>query len=160
MNKTQLRFRPMALSDVNRVMLIEQAVYPYPWTTTIFNDCIRVGYHCWLALSGAELVGHAVISIAAGESHLLNVSIGKPYQRRGFGRELVEFLIEDARDHQAETMLLEVRPSNLSAIACYQAAGFNEVGCRKGYYPADNGREDALLFAYHIASHADALTHH
>ena len=156
MSELGLWFRPMTLSDVERVMIVEQDVYQFPWTERIFNDCIRVGYHCWLALHERDLAGHAVISITAGESHMLNLSIARRHQRKGYGRQFIDFLIEDARNSKAETMLLEVRPSNIAAIKCYNAAGFNEIGQRKDYYPAEQGREDALLFARHIPPLRDA----
>lgn len=159
MSEPSLWFRPMTLSDVERVMKVEQDVYQFPWTERIFSDCIRVGYHCWLVLQNRDLVGHAVISVAAGESHMLNLSIGKRFQRQGFGRQFIEFLIDDARNSKAETMLLEVRPSNIAAINCYNSAGFNEIGSRKDYYPAADGREDALLFARHIAPQSNAISH-
>lgn len=157
MNETELWFRPMTLSDVERVMIVEQEVYQFPWTERIFSDCIRVGYHCWLALIDTDVIGHAVTSITAGECHILNLSIGERYQRRGYGRRFIDFLIKDARDSKAETILLEVRPSNTAAINCYNSAGFNEIGQRKDYYPATNGREDALLFARHIPPSGDTL---
>ena len=150
MTQLSLNFQAMRLQDVAQVMIVEQEVYEFPWTERIFSDCIRVGYLCWLAFLDQLVVGHAVISITTGESHMLNLSIAKKYQRRGFGRQFVEFLVQQAGEHNAETMLLEVRPSNLAAINCYSAAGFNEIGSRKGYYPAPDGREDALLFARHI----------
>lgn len=150
MSDPEIWFRPMTLSDVERVMIVEREVYQFPWSERIFSDCIRVGYHCWLALAGSELIGHAVMSITAGECHILNLSIGKRHQRRGHGRRFVDFLLDDARDAGAETVLLEVRPSNTAAIHCYNSAGFNEIGQRKDYYPATDGREDALLFARHI----------
>ncbi len=152
MNDSELCFRRMTLADVRRVMKVEREVYEFPWTDKIFNDCIRVGYHCWLALQQQTIVGHAVISVTAGESHMLNLSIAREYQRKGFGKQFIEFLVEEARARQAQTMLLEVRPSNIAAISCYNSAGFNEIGCRKDYYPAPEGREDALLFARHIPS--------
>ncbi len=145
-----LGFRRMQLEDVEQVMMVEHEVYEFPWTERIFSDCIRVGYQCWLAQQQLSIVGHAVISVTAGESHMLNLSIAKQYQRKGFGRQFIEFLVEEARQKDAQTMLLEVRPSNSAAISCYNAAGFNEIGCRKDYYPAPEGREDALLFARHI----------
>ena len=150
MSDPQLTFRRMTLADLERVMRVEEEVYDFPWTRRIFSDCIRVGYLCWLALRGDEVVGHAVISVTAGESHMLNLSIARAHQRRGYGRQFIEFLVRQARDRQAETMLLEVRPSNTAAIHCYNAAGFSEVGSRKDYYPAPDGREDALLFARQI----------
>ena len=148
----------MILSDVDQVMKIEREVYEFPWTDRIFRDCIRVGYQCWMALKQQNVVGHAVISVTAGESHILNLSIGKQHQRRGFGRQFIEFLVDEARVRDAQTMLLEVRPSNTAAISCYNAAGFNEIGSRKDYYPANGGREDALLFARHITPLGDRLS--
>ena len=157
MKQTQLNFQCMTLNDVDRVMIVENEVYQFPWTERIFRDCIRVGYHCWMAYQDQVLVGHAVISVAAGESHMLNLSIGRNYQGNGFGKQFIEFLIQVASKNQAETMLLEVRPSNTPAICCYNSAGFNEIGSRKDYYPAPDGREDALLFARHIPQKPDAL---
>ncbi|TNF89818.1 MAG: ribosomal-protein-alanine N-acetyltransferase [Gammaproteobacteria bacterium] len=141
----------MTLDDVGQVMKIEREVYEFPWTERIFKDCIRVGYQCWMALQQQHVVGHAVISVTAGESHILNLSIGKAYQRQGFGRRFIEFLVDEARARDAATMLLEVRPSNTAAISCYNSAGFNEIGSRKDYYPATDGREDALLFARQLS---------
>lgn len=156
MTESELRFRRMRLDDVTRVMKVEREVYEFPWTERIFSDCIRVGYHCWLALQQQDVVGHAVISVTAGESHMLNLSIALQHQRKGFGRQFIEFLVQEARTKEAQTMLLEVRPSNIAAINCYNSAGFNEIGSRKDYYPAQNGREDALLFARQITPITDA----
>ena len=159
MSDSELWFRRMELGDVERVMKVEHEVYEFPWTERIFSDCIRVGYFCWLALQRQHTVGHAVISVSADESHMLNLSIAREHQRKGFGRQFIEFLIEEARTRDAQTMLLEVRPSNTAAINCYNSAGFNEIGCRKGYYPAVEGREDALLLARHIPPRNDAHSH-
>jgi ribosomal-protein-alanine N-acetyltransferase len=150
MNQSELWYRRMTLADVGGVMKVENQVYQFPWTERIFSDCIRVGYYCWIALQQQIIVGHAVISVTTGESHMLNLSIAREHQRKGFGKQFIEFLIKEARAKEAQTMLLEVRPSNIAAINCYNSAGFNEVGCRKDYYPAPEGREDALLFARHI----------
>ena len=157
MTAKDLWFRRMTPGDVERVISVEREVYQFPWSERIFNDCIRVGYQCWLALSGPEIVGHAVISVTAGESHMLNLSIAKAHQRRGYGSRFIEFLLQQARAEDAATMLLEVRPSNTAAINCYNAAGFSEIGSRKDYYPAADGREDALLFARHIPARSEAL---
>ena len=151
MTDDQLTFRPMTLDDIDAVMLLEEAVYPFPWTKRIFKDCIRVGYDCWLALFQNTVVAHAVISVAAGESHMLNLSVTSNLQGKGIGKQFVQFLINIARNKQAEIMMLEVRTSNVRAINCYNSAGFNEIGSRKDYYPAPNGKEDALLFAKHIS---------
>ena len=159
MNDAVLQFRRMTLDDIEQVMKIENEVYEFPWTGGIFSDCIRVGYHCWLALQQQTVVGHAIISIVADESHMLNLSIAGNHQGKGYGSQFIEFLVNEARRQQAQTMLLEVRPSNKVAINCYNGAGFNEIGCRKDYYPAHNGREDALLLARHISPASEAQNH-
>ena len=159
MNDAILRFRRMTLDDIEQVMKVENEVYEFPWSEGIFSDCIRVGYYCWIALQQQTVVGHAVISIVADESHMLNLSIARSHQRKGYGRQFIEFLVNEARAQQAQTMLLEVRPSNTAAINCYNGAGFNEIGCRKDYYPAHNGREDALLLARHISPASEAQNH-
>ncbi len=150
MTELGLTFRRMTVEDIQQVMIVEEEVYEFPWTERIFSDCIRVGYQCWLGLQNQLIVGHAVISVTTDESHMLNLSIAVKHQRKGFGRQFVNFLVQQAGLHNAQTMLLEVRPSNVAAINCYNAAGFNEIGSRKDYYPAPEGREDALLFARHI----------
>jgi len=150
MNQAVLSFRRMDVGDIDTVMLVENQVYEFPWTSNIFADCIRVGYECWLASIEDNIIAHAVISIAAGESHILNISIHPAHQNKGIGKQFIEFLVDIARRGKASVIMLEVRPSNLRAINCYNAAGFNEIGCRKNYYPAANGKEDALLFAREI----------
>ncbi len=148
---SELTFRQMALEDISAVIQLENEVYQFPWTDRIFKDCIRVGYDCWLAHLGNTIVAHAVISIAAGESHILNLSVTRNHQGKGIGKRFIQFLLNIARNKRAQIMMLEVRPSNIRAINCYSSAGFNEIGCRKDYYPAPNGKEDALLFAKQIS---------
>ena len=151
MSESGLYFRPMYMVDVPRVISLENEVYEFPWSERIFRDCIRFGYDCWLVLELNKIVGHAVISVAAGECHMLNLSIAKQHQGKGWGKIFIGFLLEIARKKHADVMMLEVRPSNTLAINCYNSSGFNEIGCRKDYYPAPGGKEDALLFARQIS---------
>jgi ribosomal-protein-alanine N-acetyltransferase len=146
----EIEFRPMTGQDLHAVMQVEAGAYAYPWTKGIFADCMRAGYDCWVAEQNEKLVGHAVISAAAGESHILNLTVSRKLQGQGIGRQFLAHLIDRARLLSAEIMLLEVRPSNHAAIHLYESSGFNELGSRKGYYPAPNGSEDALLFALQI----------
>src|SRR4051812_15589751 len=130
------RYRRMHEHDLDAVMAIENVVYPQPWTRGNFRDSLRESYHCWVVEIAGELVGYSVIAIAAGEAHLLNLSIAADWQRRGHGREMLKFVLKLARDFAASKIFLEVRPTNLAGIALYAAAGFTEIAIRRGYYPA------------------------
>lgn len=141
------RIRPLTVDDLDAVVAIERRAYDFPWTRGIFRDCLRVGYCCWGYETQAGLVGYGVMSVAAGESHLLNVTVRPEAQRQGIGRKLITHFMQLARRHDADILLLEVRPSNHAAIALYRKLGFNEIGQRRAYYPAADGREDALIFA-------------
>ena len=134
-------------TDLVEIMEIERRSYPYPWTRQIFNDCLRAGYCCWVCEQHGVIEGYGVTSIAAGESHLLNLCVRPESQQQGIGRKLLVHLISLARRQNAELMFLEVRPSNRVARALYESMGFNELGSRREYYPADKGREDALILA-------------
>ncbi len=140
-------FRPMALADLDAVMVLERAAYPYPWTLGIFKDCLRAGYDCWVMERDGQLLGYTILSVAAGEAHLLNLCVAPAHQGRGLGRRLLEKTLQLARWHQVDTVFLEVRVSNEAARALYETAGFNEIGLRPGYYPAGDGREDAIVMA-------------
>jgi [ribosomal protein S18]-alanine N-acetyltransferase len=140
-----LRFRPMQEADLTEIMEIERRSYPYPWTRLIFSDCLRAGYCCWVCARQGVIEGYGIASIAVGESHLLNLCVRPESQQQGVGRKLLLHMISLARRHNAELMFLEVRPTNRAALALYHGMGFNELGSRREYYPADNGREDALI---------------
>ena len=139
--------RRMQLADLPDVLRNERLGYMHAWTEGIFRDCLRNGQECWLLMSSNLNVGHGILSIAAGESHLLNVCVHPDFQGHGFGRILVEHILERARAGKASTIFLEVRPSNVAACELYDKLGFNEVGVRENYYPSKVGREDALVLA-------------
>ncbi|UAW97936.1 ribosomal protein S18-alanine N-acetyltransferase [Halopseudomonas nanhaiensis] len=146
----EVRFRPMLESDVDAVLKVEYAAFSHPWTRGIFLDCIRSGYECWLLCVGDQQVGHGVLTAAAGESHLLNITVKPENQGDGLGARLLTHLIQRAKERGAEVTFLEVRESNLAANHLYERFGFNEIGRRKNYYPAVGGREDALVMAYSL----------
>ncbi len=142
--------RPMREADLEAVMVVERRAYPYPWSIGIFRDCLFAGYPAWVLLEGGAFIGHGVLSLAADEAHVLNVCVDPARQGRGHGRRLLRAMVETARGRGACRVFLEVRPSNPAAIALYQDEGFNEIGRRPRYYPADNGREDAIVMAMEL----------
>jgi ribosomal-protein-alanine N-acetyltransferase len=147
LNEPALDFRPMQTADLTEVIEIERRCYPYPWTRLIFSDCLYAGYSCWVCERQGIIEGYGVISIAAGESHLLKLCVRPESQQQGIGSKLLMHFITQARRHDAEFVFLEVRQSNVAARKLYENSGFNELGSRKDYYPAVDGREDALILA-------------
>lgn len=142
--------RAMRETDLERVLEIETRAYPFPWTAGIFRDCLRAGYGCWVLEREGQVIGYGILSVAAGEAHVLNVCVMPGAQGAGHGRRMMKRLIDLARWHRTERVYLEVRPSNPRAIALYHDMGFNEIGRRPNYYPASKGREDALVMAYEL----------
>jgi ribosomal-protein-alanine N-acetyltransferase len=147
--KDLMRIRRMTTSDLPSVAAIEKKGYQFPWSEDIFRDCLKARYDCWVCEEQDKVLGYCIVSIAVGEAHVLNLCVDPAEQGQGIGRRLLENLIESARG-RVETVFLEVRPSNTVAIALYERLGFNEIGIRKGYYPAENGREDALMMALEL----------
>ncbi len=132
---------------MDAVMAIENQSYSHPWTEGIFRDCLRVGYCCWVMELENTIIGYGVMSVAAGEAHILNICVEPDYQGRGLGRKIMQRLLHLAGDHNVDMVFLEVRCTNRIAQILYESEGFNEIGQRRGYYPGTDGREDALLFA-------------
>jgi len=151
--KDLMRLRRMRQEDLPEVLDIEAKNYNFPWSEGVFNDCIKSpNYSCWICEELDVIVGYSIVSIMAGEAHIMNISVDPAVQKQGVGSKLLEHMIELATS-KAETIFLEVRPSNKGAISLYQKRGFNEIGVRKGYYPAVNGyREDAVMLALELVS--------
>ena len=143
-----LDYRAMTEADLDPIMAIEEVIYTYPWTRGNFTDTLRAGGHGWIMTLSGVPVGYAVLSTGAGEAHLLNISVAAAWQRRGFGRELLAYVIERARVMEFTAIFLEVRASNTGALVLYCKMGFSRIGVRKGYYPAPVGREDAIVLQY------------
>ena len=135
----------MRVDQVDVIHAIEASIYDYPWTRNNLCDSITAGYDCYEYRRGAALIGYSVMMTVIDEVHLLNLSIAASFQRQGFGKALLGELCAIARRKSAQSMLLEVRPSNTAARRLYAGAGFVEVGIRRAYYPAHDGREDAMV---------------
>ena len=141
-----MRLREMSLADIDAVMRIEQRVHAHPWTRGNFADAIKSDCVCKVYEADGEMLGYVVLMPAVDEAQLLNISIATGQQRKGLGRKLLEETMEIARGMNMLRMLLEVRPSNVAALGLYRAAGFGQIGLRRGYYPcAYNKREDAVV---------------
>ncbi len=143
--KPSYQLRPMQMADLDAVMAIEPTIYTHPWTRGNFSDSLNSGYSAWVLEANQKIIGYALLMMVPDEAHLLNLSVAKDQQKQGLGRYLLEHMLQIAKNHKAANLFLEVRPSNISAIALYENMGFCEMAVRRGYYPAHNGREDAVL---------------
>ncbi len=140
-----VQIRPMHELDVPVIVAIEKAAYQFPWSEGIFRDCLRVGYVCRVVDVGGDMAGYGIMSVGAGEAHILNVCIHGEYRGRGYARKVLEHLLDRARASGMYEAFLEVRPSNTAAAGLYRSMGFEQVGMRRGYYQATVGREDAAV---------------
>ena len=141
----EIGIRPMTEADVAEVFAVERASYQFPWSEGIFRDCLRVGYVCRVLTLAGQVIGYGVMSVGAGEAHVLNLCVADSYRCRGLGRRMLGYLLERGAAAGMSEAFLEVRPSNTPAIRLYQAIGFEQVGMRRGYYQAVGGREDAAV---------------
>ena len=137
--------RPMRPEDLLPVAQLEQLVYEFPWTVGIFRDCMLAGYKTVALESNGEIAGYSIMSVAAGEAHLLNICIAPALREQGEGRRLLEHMLAHALAAGADRVYLEVRPSNVRALRLYREAGFEVIGVRRGYYRAHGGHEDAVV---------------
>lgn len=137
---------PMQAEHLPQMLAIEQASYEFPWSEGVFQDCLRVGYSAWVATDTHDSVlAYALMSMAAGEAHVLNLCVAPAHQRRGLASFLMRHLLMVARAASVELMLLEVRKSNIGGQMLYESFGFRRLGERRDYYPARSGREDAYV---------------
>ncbi|HHJ36494.1 MAG TPA: ribosomal-protein-alanine N-acetyltransferase [Gammaproteobacteria bacterium] len=141
----------MNYSDLKQVVAVEKKAYPHPWTPGIFRDCLRIGYSAWVMTLDDTVIGYGIIMLSPGEAHILNICIDPAYQGKGLGRHLLHHLIKKSDQTDVDMLLLEVRRSNTGAQELYRSEGFHELGVRKAYYPAKNGREDAIILAKYLS---------
>jgi ribosomal-protein-alanine N-acetyltransferase len=142
-----LQFARMQAADLTEILNIENAVYPFPWTNGNFLDSLKSGYETWVLRDASHnLVGYFLMMSAVDEAHLLNITVHGGLHGRGIGRMMLDHVVTRARANRLTSVLLEVRPSNLRATAIYSRYGFQRIGVRKNYYPAEhNTREDAIV---------------
>ena len=148
----EVLIRQMHEADLGEVAAIEKASYAFPWSQNIFADCLRVGYICRAVDLDGRVIGYGVLSLGPGEAHILNICVREEFRSLGLGRRLLEHLLESGRSAGAGEAFLEVRPSNLAAIRLYQSMGFEQIGIRRGYYQAPDGREDAIVLRRELAA--------
>jgi len=142
-----VEIRTMIHDDVVQVADIERRSYEFPWSHGVFRDCLLAGYNCIVIEREDRIAGYSILSIAAGEAHILNLCVDPKYRQLGYGQRLLEEILERAERDEVSEIFLEVRPSNKKAIALYNKKGFRHVANRPSYYQAREGREDAAVLS-------------
>jgi len=146
--------RPMTLEDLPVIAALDAQCYPFPWTLGNFADSLHSGYRCCVYEQNQTIIGYAVMMLGVDEAHLLNITIAPDSQGLGWGRQLMKYIIARAQQDHVDWLWLEVRPSNIIAKKLYESMGFEFVAVRKNYYPAVEGREDAVIMRLELHPHA------
>jgi ribosomal-protein-alanine N-acetyltransferase len=150
-DQMNLSLRDMSNADLESVLLIEQQVHAHPWTRGNFSDVLASKYICKIAELEGGMIGFAVLMQGVDDAELLDIGIAAIKQRQGFGRKLLQAMLAVALQLGRQRLVLEVRVSNVAAIALYRSVGFVEIGLRRNYYPVENsGREDAILMGRNL----------
>jgi ribosomal-protein-alanine N-acetyltransferase len=145
-DKEVVALEPMLASDIQALVEIETQCHYSPWNEKQFQSSIESSHHCFVLKDEQAICAYIVLSTAADEAELLNITVAPDFQKLGLGTQVLLTAI-DYLDNSINTLFLEVRESNQAAIALYQSLDFNEVGLRPNYYPAKSGREDAIIMA-------------
>jgi [ribosomal protein S18]-alanine N-acetyltransferase len=145
----------MAVKHLDALMPIEAAAYEFAWSRGNFVDSLASGYPAGLLFDASSAVlGYFVAMVGVDEWHLLNITVAPEHQSHGHGRFLLDHIVSLSRHGGAAQLWLEVRRSNARARAIYARYGFTEIGVRRGYYPAAQGREDAVVMRLQLAAGA------
>ena len=150
--EAQVTMRGMTHEDLPHVSGIERSSYEFPWSHGIFRDCLLAGYQCVVLERDGDVAGYVILSVAAGEAHILNICVDAEFRGMGYGELLLNEILFRARTADVGEIFLEVRPSNESALALYKKKGFHLVANRLSYYQARQGREDACVLVKKLTS--------
>ncbi|CDL85880.1 ribosomal protein S18-alanine N-acetyltransferase [Xenorhabdus cabanillasii] len=133
--------------DLPVAFQIEQISHAFPWSEKTFYSNQGERYLNYKIVLNDQMIGFAIVQCVLDEATLFNIAIHPEYQSQGHGKTLLKYLIDVLPQKQINTLWLEVRYSNRSAIRLYEDLGFNEVSIRKNYYPTATGKEDAIIMA-------------
>ncbi|WP_372872541.1 ribosomal protein S18-alanine N-acetyltransferase [Shewanella sp.] len=140
-----MKIEPLFQQDAPQMALIEAQAHSHPMSEAMLSDCFGHLYRCRGLYHEDALQGFTIVQQIVDEATLFDICVLPWAQGKGLGKLLLQQVIDDARGHSAQVLMLEVRASNTAAIGLYQRLGFCESGRRKGYYPSADGREDAVL---------------
>ncbi|WP_133407756.1 ribosomal protein S18-alanine N-acetyltransferase [Parashewanella tropica] len=136
---------PLEVADCEVLHAIEQQAHSHPWSLPTIQSCFGGLYHNIGLYEANEIVGFAIVQQVIDEATLMDICVSPACQGKGYGKQLLKQVLEQAQHRGVKIMMLEVRASNQAAIALYLKLGFTETYRREGYYPTESGREDAIM---------------
>lgn len=144
-------FTALTPENCQQAYEIHQGCHLFPWSLSVFKDCLTPPYFTAQLDYNRHVVGYFVGMAVAGEATLMDLGVDQNHRQKGMGQSLLsEFLIQ-ARVNKCEEVWLEVRESNQQAIRLYERNGFAHIECRKNYYPNQSGRENGLIMRASLA---------
>ncbi len=145
MSESEPHLRRMETTDLPAVMQIDALSLPRPWSAAIWRGELESPFGLYLVVEDrGGISGHIGVRHVLGELHITTIAVRPEYRRRGHARALIG--AARAAYPRAGHVHLEVRPTNVAAIALYESLGFRLTGRRPRYY----GDEDALLMTLHL----------
>ena len=139
--------RLVTAEDIPAILMIEEAAYDFPWTEGLLSDCLKPNYYFYVLTRNSRILTYGIMTCILNEAHILNLCVDPAFRRQGLGKTMLYHLLGEAESQEVHTVFLEVRKSNSPAQELYEGNGFNQIGERRGYYPGENGREDAMIYA-------------
>lgn len=134
---------PMTGYDIEAALDIERRAFSIPWTRRAFEEALRPEYSAVVARRGDLTVGYGIAWGGHGQMHIVNLAVHEDFRRQGIGVALLRHILDAAREMSLARAALEVRVSNVAAIALYESQGFRKVALERGYYR--DPREDAVI---------------
>ena len=137
------------MDDLPDLLAIESVSFAQPWSKTSFLSELKKALPSLYVLRkeiSTGILGYICFWLVADEIQMLNLAVHPDYRRQGLGRQLMTFLLFQAKEKGISKVLLEVRPSNQAAIALYHSLGFKILYRRPGYYEMEG--EDALVMEW------------
>jgi len=147
----EAQFQDLQPAQLDAVLAVEQSAYAHPWNRTNFLDALQSGYQAQMLVAADVVLGYFIAMEGVEEVHLLNITVAPAYRGQGWSRVMLDALALWSRGRGAQWVWLEVRVGNARALHVYEAQGYQRVGYRKAYYPADGGqREDAVVMCLRL----------
>lgn len=146
-----ISMRRLETGDAEAMAELERRCFGVPWS--LYQCRGALGQSCYAAFgvfAKDELIAYLSVYHVAGEMEIVNLAVAPEWRRRGYGRRILDMVLQVARKMGMQKVSLEVRPGNVAALALYARAGFVNVGRRRRYYP-DTG-EDALIQEFKIGA--------